>query len=312
MKRRRVRTASAVLVLAASWTVAAMTGCGPEVPRQRTADRELVAAIREEITAGAGGGAAAATRPDPTGWATLKGTFKFDPSVAGRFTDRPELTVTGGDAAYCTQGGVPESSALLVNSSGAIENVVIFLGDDLSDVENKDLWLHPSASPGENTETVEFDQEQCVFLKPVVTMQVSQPLLILNSDGVGHNTKLENANPISEIIPPGGRITYEHRREERQPYPVSCNIHPWMKAYILVRNNGYFAQTDEQGQFVIENLPAGVDLTMKVWHEKVGFVQDVTVNGEQKSWSKRGFPINLPADGEMNLDVTVDPGPFEG
>ena len=305
--RRSPLYSLAIVLTATMW----MSGCGKPVSTQRPIDRERVTLIREEISSGATGASGTGpARPDPQGFATLKGSFKFDPSVASQFTSRPNLAVSGDDAAFCSKNGAPKSSALLVNSSGAIQNIVIFLGDDLSKVEKPELWLHPSKAPGANTQTVEFDQVDCVFLSPVVTMQVSQPLRILNSDGVGHNTKLENSNQISEIIPPGGGLTYQHRKGERQPYPVSCNIHPWMRAFILVRENGYFAQTDESGNFVIENLPAEVDLNIKVWHEKVGFLQDVTVNGEAKQWPKKGFTLKLPTDGETNLDVVVNPAPF--
>ncbi len=294
------------LLLASSLFAA---GCGPNLPAERPVDRELAEQIRADISEGTGGPAVAVARPDPTGWATLSGSFKFAPGDASKFSNPPALAVSGDDGAYCNRGGAPKSQSLLVDGEGNIANVVIFLGDNLSKVEKPELWIHPSATG--STEPVTFDQKACVFLSPITTMQVSQPLHILNSDGVGHNTKLENANPMSEILPPGGKITYEHRKEERQPYAVSCNIHPWMKAYILVRNNGYFAQTDEQGKFKIENLPAGVDLTMKVWHEAAGgFLTDVTVNGETKKWPKKGFPVKLTADGEMKLDVVLDAGPF--
>ena len=306
INRKKIPLAVALTVIAA-----AISGCGKPSHTPRKIDMERVALIRDEISTGAGGGGTTTSRPDPTGFATLTGSFKFAASAAGQFTTRPNLAVSGGDAAFCSQNGAPKSSALLVNSSGAVENVVIFLGDDLSKVEKPELWIHPSKAPGANTETVEFDQRNCVFLKPVVAMQVSQPLLILNSDGVGHNTKLDNSNPISEIVPTGGKLEYNHRKEERTPYPVSCNIHPWMLAHILVRDNGYFATTDENGQFSIENLPAGVDLNMKVWHEKVGFVQDVTVNGSAEKWSKKGFTLKLTPDQDLTLDVVLDDAPFK-
>ena len=83
-----------------------------------------------------------------------------------------------------------------------------------------------------------------------------------------------------------------------------------MRAFILVRSNGYFDLTDADGNFTIENLPAGVDLNMKVWHEKVGFVQSVTVNGEKKTWAKKGFTLKLEPGQETKLEVVVDAAPF--
>ena len=43
-----------------------------------------------------------------------------------------------------------------------------------------------------------------------------------------------------------------------------------MVAYMLPRENGYFAVTDAEGRFEIANLPAGEPLEFQVWHESGG------------------------------------------
>jgi len=128
---------------------------------------------------------------------------------------------------------------------------------------------------------------------------------------VGHNTKLDNSKPISPLLAAGAEAEpYLHAKEEREPYRVSCNIHPWMKAHILPRENGYFYVTGKDGQFTLENLPAGVDLTIKVWHEKVGFVRAVTVDGKQENWPAKGFTIQVPKGDAKSMDIVLDAGPF--
>jgi hypothetical protein len=49
-----------------------------------------------------------------------------------------------------------------------------------------------------------------------------------------------------------------------------------MSAYILVTSSPYFAVSDEKGEFVIEDVPAGTR-EIKVWHEKLG-AQSKTVS----------------------------------
>jgi hypothetical protein len=39
--------------------------------------------------------------------------------------------------------------------------------------------------------------------------------------------------------------------------PVGCDVHPWMRAYISVLTNPFFAITAEGGAFEIKGLPAG-------------------------------------------------------
>ena len=48
--------------------------------------------------------------------------------------------------------------------------------------------------------------------------------------------------------------------------PVFCDIHSHMSAYILVFAHPYFAVTDEQGRYRIDNVPSGT-YTVVAWNE---------------------------------------------
>ena len=50
---------------------------------------------------------------------------------------------------------------------------------------------------------------------------------------------------------------------------VKCNIHSWMRAYIGVVDNPYFAVSGEDGSYRIGNLPPGT-YTVAIWQEKLG------------------------------------------
>ena len=43
------------------------------------------------------------------------------------------------------------------------------------------------------------------------------------------------------------------------------------------------AVTDKDGKFELKNLPAG-EWTIRVWHEKPGYIKQANVSGEQKTW----------------------------
>jgi len=49
---------------------------------------------------------------------------------------------------------------------------------------------------------------------------------------------------------------------------VFCDIHPNMSAFILVFAHRYFAVTDEDGRYRLENVPPGT-YTLTVWNETV-------------------------------------------
>ena len=48
--------------------------------------------------------------------------------------------------------------------------------------------------------------------------------------------------------------------------PLLCNVHPEMSVYIVVSPTPYFAQTDSNGNYKIENVPNG-KYSVVAWHE---------------------------------------------
>jgi hypothetical protein len=76
---------------------------------------------------------------------------------------------------------------------------------------------------------------------------------------------------------------------------------------MIVRDNPYFAVTDSNGRFEIQNIPAGVELSFRVWQERVGNNwRDVTVNGASAKWSKGKFALNLQPDKTESWEVVVN------
>jgi len=58
--------------------------------------------------------------------------------------------------------------------------------------------------------------------------------------------------------------------------PVKCNVHPWMRAFIVVVK-GPNGVSDESGSFKLDGVPPGT-YTLTAWHETYGTqTQKVTV-----------------------------------
>jgi len=241
---------------------------------------------------------------EPTGWATIKGVFKIDGPPAA-----PQPLTVDKDQSVCAPGGKQVLSETLVvdSASGGIKDVVVYLATPAKFPVGDSKWEHPDYAAAREA-TLEFDQKNCVFLTHMFGMRTSQKLKILNSDPVGHNTKTEptgNTASINATIPANGYAPYEPGRESQEPFPVSCSIHPWMSARMLVRDSPYFAVTKLDGSFEIANVPAGVPLEFRVWQEKSKFLQDVTVNGKPEKWSKGRLKVTLQPDEQKQLDVVV-------
>jgi hypothetical protein len=270
-----------------------VAGCTP--PRVDTPAGDAAAAgkIRDTLmtaSVGGGGGSAAATG---TGWATLKGVFKFDGAPGG-----PKQLVVDKDTEVCSKGGMKLfDRSLLVNpSSKGLANVVVFARKS-SRVKN------PVPD-----QPLLFDQKNCEFLSPVFAARVGQPIDVRNSDPVGHNTNIAGSS-FNQLIPAGQGTIYKPDAETGMPVMVTCNIHPWMKAFAVFRKDGYVAVSGGDGSFTIPDLPAGEPLEFQVWHERsTGPNGALGIDKPELKWTPKGrFQITLQPDETKDLGELVVP-----
>ena len=63
--------------------------------------------------------------------------------------------------------------------------------------------------------------------------------------------------------------------------PVKCNQHPWMKMYINVAKNPYFAVSKDDGKYEIKDLPPGTYNVTAVHEKGWKKTQSVTVAPKQ-------------------------------
>jgi hypothetical protein len=279
---------------------AAGQGCTRPQDLGAVADAAMSDKIREALK-GEGGGEGGPAASTGTGWGTLKGTFTFE----GTAPDNPPYNVTK-DPEVCEPGGQPPKQQLLVvdGASKGIANIVIFARNASR--------VNDSAAP--STDPIEFDQKQCVFLTHVLALSVGQPLQIKNSDPVGHNTKIDGTG-FNQMIPASGVVAFAAQKESASPLGVQCSVHPWMKAYMLPRKNGYFAVTAKDGTFEIPNLPAGEEIELQVWHEQAAGAQNaLVVEGDaakELKWSKKGrIKIKLDENETREIKIAVPASAF--
>jgi hypothetical protein len=276
-----IRLASRLLVLSALLA----GGCtpprvaGPEV--DASAAQRLRAVLVSTSAATDTVGEAAATG---TGWASLKGRFVF----AGSPGD-PRPLVVDKDTEVCSRGGMKllDRSLLVDASSKGLANVVVFA--------RKTSRVKDPVP----TEPVVFDQKDCEFLAPVFVSRVGRPVDVRNSDPIGHNTNIAGT-AFNQLIPANASTVYTPDRELGLPTMVTCNIHPWMKAYAIFRKDGYVAVSAADGTFEIPDLPAGEVIEFQVWHERsTGPSGAVGLDQPALKWNPRGrFEVRLE-EGEV-------------
>jgi hypothetical protein len=178
-------------------------------------------------------------------------------------------------------------------------------------------WIHESYAASANAEVL-FDQKECLFLSPMFAARSTQKVKIANSDPIGHNTKIDSkdsAAPFNLTIASASFANYAPGGPKgtgfsKTPFPVSCSIHPWMNASMIVRPDPYYAVTDAAGEFKIANVPTGVPLEFRVWHAATNFIQKVSLNGQATTWSKGIIKLSLEPGANQTLEVALDGGLF--
>jgi hypothetical protein len=299
-KSHRAPSAALLLVFGAV-SVLALSGCDKTKPRGPIPNATAALEYREALAAGGGGPSASAqATPQRTGWATLRGsiTVEGDPPKPG------PLNITK-DQQVCDPGGGPVLSEAIEfdPSTRGLSNFILYTTD--LDGDN----VHPDMQGGK-IEPIDYDQKQCRFKSHVLVMQTTQSLNMTNSDPVPHNTKIDGtrAKSINLTISPGSAEGYSPGRAERAPIPATCSIHPWMIAYILPLDNSYGAVSAKDGTFEIPNLPAGVKLKMRVWHESINNFKDVTIGGSPVKGGS--FALTLDKDEVRDLKITIPASAF--
>jgi hypothetical protein len=239
--------------------------------------------------AAAGDAAAAATG---TGWATLKGRFVFAGTPGA-----PRALVADKDTEVCGHTAKLFDRSLAVDpSTKGLANVVVFA---------RKTGRVKEPVP---TQSLVFDQKNCEFLTPVFAARVGQPVDVRNSDPIGHNTNIAGT-AFNQLIPASGSTIYTPAAETGMPVMVTCNIHPWMKAYAVFRKDGYVAVTAADGSFTIPDLPAGEPLEFQVWHERsTGPSGAVGVERPDLKWTPKGrFQVKLEPDEVRDLGMLEVP-----
>ena len=180
--------------------------------------------------------------------------------------ERKQITINI-DQYVCGKGR--ESDDLIVGPNRGIRWAVVSL-------------VNPPGGPRSDpaTKPVQMDQQQCVYIPRVVVVPVGGTVEFLNSDRLLHNLhSLSTENPTFNRTQPKGRtIPIVFRKPEI--VRIDCDLHAWMRAWVVVAEHPFFAVTGPQGEFVLDNVPPG-KYTLKVWQETLGTVtREVTV-GEQ-------------------------------
>ncbi len=136
--------------------------------------------------------------------------------------------------------------------------------------DNANALVYIASAPGQfpAQPNPQVDQRNLRFEPHLLPIVVGTTVNFLNGDDVQHN--VFTPSPAGDFFnlgtwPKGQTKPYTFTKMGK--VELLCNVHHEMHGYILVLQNPFFAVTDKEGNFRIENVPAG-NYTLKVWHER--------------------------------------------
>jgi plastocyanin len=194
------------------------------------------------------------------------GTVKLD----GQAPHQKPIDMSKDPSCAQTRGGTQAATEnVVVGTNGGLANVVVYLSQGLSGTE-------PASS-----QAVTMEQKGCQYVPHVVAVNPGQHMTVLNDDKTSHNIH-------PDPKPGGGNVAWNKSQlvgspaidvtwvSEEVAIPVKCNIHPWMRAYIVVVK-GPNGVSNGTGSFKLDGVPPGT-YTLTAWHETYGTqTQKVTV-----------------------------------
>lgn len=133
-----------------------------------------------------------------------------------------------------------------------------------------------------------MDQKNVTFIPHLLPIVAGTTVQFRNSDIQKHNvfgTGSEEFNLGTWY--PG--ITKPYVFKKPGVTTLLCNVHSEMEAHVVVLQNPYFALTDEQGNFLLKDVPTG-NYQLKTWHERL---------------KPAAMDVVVPADKEVEINFDL-------
>lgn len=194
---------------------------------------------------------------DPSTAATVSGRVLF----TGNVPKRMPIDMSANPACERRHAKSPAlTEQVIVNANGTLRNTFVWVKAGLP----IGRWPVPA-------EAAKLDQDGCVYVPHVLGIMAGQQLEISNSDSMNHNVHAEAVTNAAWNESQAPRAEKKFKQFEKQEilFPVTCSVHPWMRAYIGVVEHPFFAVTGDDGSFTLKSLPPG-NYTVEAVHETYG------------------------------------------
>jgi plastocyanin len=159
-----------------------------------------------------------------------------------------------------------------LQSQGPVSGQVSIIerpGESTEDLGNTVIYLEappamrPKLQP--TKETIALQSRQ--FSPHVRVVPQGSKIEFSNQDPFSHNVFSKATQGPFDTDTYGRGKTKDNVFKQSGVYPIYCNVHPRMTAFVIAVNTPYYAQAGADGRFSIGNVPPG-QYVMHVWHDR--------------------------------------------
>lgn len=253
--------------------------------------------------------------PEPKGFNLI--TFP-DPVYCGRISNGRGWRLLH-DFVVSPQGGLKDAIVLLegVEAGKAFETSVPL-------IEARDCMFQPFMTIVRNGHAVEVINMDPVMhdiqgyetsLEAGARVLFNSPLVMNHQHRRGDIHAMHNHAPGKSLVGP------VYLNKGRRTFYLQCGFHAYMESWAMAVNNPYYALTDPNGKFTIDDIPPGT-YHMVVWHPQTGpgATKLVTVQPDGKLVEQLSLPapkgnrtaykvMDNPRFGPDTLGYSVDINP---
>ena len=217
------------------------------------------------------GASATTTSVDISGHGSIEGEVLFEGSPP------PMLPLKVGADPICAKSDGTDEQVLV--RDGKLRNVIVRIANGPT-----------AAAP---SRALEVNQQGCRYQPRIQAAVAGQTLLVRTSDDTLHNVHayFGSSTLFNQAQPPSSRAIERALPANVGLVKLTCDVHPWMIAYVALTNNSLFAVSGEDGRFHIEDIPAG-EYVLEAWHERFG---------------KKTNPVRITANETLKVLVSYSP-----
>lgn len=195
------------------------------------------------------------------GKGVIKGTVKFDGEAPPMKVPKKRK-----EAELCKDKEIVYNAVLV--KDGKLKDVFVGIADGQIKADY------------EADKSLTVTQKDCMYEPRIQGALTEQEVKVTNGDPTLHNVNANKGDTtLFNTAQPKGAPELKKSFEEAGVYRFKCDVHSWMRAFVIATDNPFFAVSGEDGTFTIEKVPDG-KYKVIAWHSQFGKKEkDVEVKG---------------------------------